>query len=182
MQEAEQRFFTDEEAEQILQRASAISASSGTINYERLLLTAAELGISQEAVELAQEQIAADNRELGYTTEFLLHQRQQFFANLTSYLFVNGFLVLTNIAAKQTWSIFPIVIWGVFLALHALAAFKTSGLLYKNAYSNWKGRKARSVTEVHTLAGEHEDPRRGQLLIGIHSIRRVQANKRQINS
>jgi hypothetical protein len=98
---ASNRFYDENEAEEILKRASSDPGSFGAVDHGRLLSMAAELGISPEAVERAEREMVR-----GQTSDLYQQQeaewRQQFEAKekasikqgWSSWLVVNFFLLI----------------------------------------------------------------------------------------
>ncbi len=89
MPNLEQKFYDEEDAEQILRLASSLSSPVGAMSRERLLATADELGISPEAVEEAERRINQSKGELLERAEFDRRIRRDFYGHLASYIVVN---------------------------------------------------------------------------------------------
>ena len=96
---SEQRHYDDQDAEEILKLASRESGSSG-MSHERLLQTAAELGISPEAVKRAEEQLVKqreaekiESEETVLRTQYELERKGKFWSDFLTYLGVNAGLV-----------------------------------------------------------------------------------------
>lgn len=174
MSDISQRFYDDEEAEEILRLASSMSPAGGTINRDRLMATAAELGISAEAVELAEKQLAGQKNEKAHRAEFDARQRKDFNSHLVSYLIVNVFLFFINVASglKEVWFFYPILGWGIGLAFHAVASLNKSSGMYQEAYERW--RASHYGTEGETDAVRRDSrvqdqfENDGQIYIGLH--------------
>lgn len=94
-----QRFYEEGDAEEILRMASRESVTGG-MSRDRLLETAAELGISPEAVQRAEEQLQkkreADritDEENALRKEFRQSRRRSFWNDFVSYIGTNAALV-----------------------------------------------------------------------------------------
>ena len=79
-----QRFYDEEEAEAILGLA-AQKSSTGGMSRECLLATAAEIGISAEAVEEAERTIQARKADQGLRAEYARHSRQELMGSCLLY-------------------------------------------------------------------------------------------------
>ena len=125
MAEFGQQFYEEDEAEQILRLAASLTSTTGAMSRERLLATAAELGISPEAVEMAEKQFATKKIEVADRAEFDSQQRREFYGHLVTYVIVNGFLVVVNLVtgAGYFWAMWPILGWGIGLAFHVVETF-----------------------------------------------------------
>src|ERR1044072_2788474 len=96
------RFYEEGEAEEILRRAlQQPDASNAPVDRSRLLSMAAELGISEEAINRAESQMAAerDSEIAAKRTDldriaFKRHRQRGFWNDASSYLGVNAFLIV----------------------------------------------------------------------------------------
>jgi len=143
------------------------------IDRERLLATAAELGITIEAVEQAEKQIVRQKREAMIGAEFDAIQRREFNTHLISYLIINIFLLGMNLATgiREVWFVYPLLGWGIGLAFHAVAALNRSSGMYQDSREKFVRSRSSQVSEENRelpeLARTSED--KTQLVIGIHT-------------
>jgi len=158
-----QRFYEDEEAEQILRMAASISSPVGQLSRERLLETAAELGISPEAVETAERQFHAEKSERDLEVQFQAHARSEFYAHLTTYLLVNAFLLFVNLRTSpgHPWVLWSLLGWGSGLAGHAVTVFFKGSRGYDDNFERWRLRH-----EGKAPLSSTKSPR--GLYVGIH--------------
>ncbi len=148
----EQRFYEEDEAEQILRLAASMTSPAGAMSHERLLATAEELGISPEAVESAQQEIASRRAEAAARAEFDLAQRREFFSHVGTFAFVCGMGVLgiLFLHLRIGWAVWPLGIWGISIASDIGATFFRNSNSYNEAFEKWsskRARKARSSAE-----------------------------------
>ncbi|WP_158409118.1 2TM domain-containing protein [Fimbriimonas ginsengisoli] len=146
--------YTDSEAEQILRLAA--NHSTGAIDKSRLLQMADELGLSHEAVQLAEQQVIAERTAIAERTEFDVQHRKAFFSHLTSYLVSCGGMVLFNLVTDHhiTWAIWPIIGWGIGIAFHIHETFAKGSEDYEEEFQKWRtkrglSRTTGSVTPAH---------------------------------
>jgi hypothetical protein len=137
-----QKFYDEEEAEAIL-RLAAQRSSFGGMSKERLLSTAAELGIAPEAVEEAERLVGQHRQDLQLRAEFDKKIRKEFLSHAISYVAVNGFLVVLNLATSphEFWAIWPIMSWGLALALHFATTYFKGSDDYDEEYEKWKAKR-----------------------------------------
>lgn len=136
-----QRFYEDDEAEQILNLAASMSSADGRMSHDRLLETAAELGISPEAVEAAEKQVTFQRLDKKMRAEFDGIQRKELGAHLVSYLLFNGFFIFLCLGHGYFWAIWPILGWGIGLASHASATLFRGSSFYQEKYESWKANR-----------------------------------------
>jgi hypothetical protein len=165
MSDAGQRFYEDDEAEQILNLAASMSSPAGQMTRERLMETAAELGITPEAVEEAEKQVMAEREDRRLRAEFDAHRRHEFYNHLSSYLIVNVIFVVMSVHAGF-WAIWPILGWGIGLAVHAQATFFKGGDCYREEFQAWKARHS----DQNGVVLEQATYRRTRpgMVVGIH--------------
>lgn len=147
MTESGQQFYEEDEAEQILRLAASLTSAAGSMSRERLFSTAAELGITPEAVEMAERQLAQQKTAKADRIEFDNLQRREFSGHLLSYTLVNGFLVAVNLMTSPGyfWAIWPILGWGLGLAFHFAGTFLTNSEGYQEEFEKWRAKKLRSA-------------------------------------
>src|SRR5579871_1706911 len=137
-----QKFYDDQEADQILRLASQKASTAG-ISRDRLLATAAELGISAEAVEEAERTMLRQREDARHRADFDKERRRDFYTHLFSWVIVNTFLVAIWMITDRSyfWPIWPMLGWGIGLAFHATATyFKGSGE-YEKDYEKWLAKR-----------------------------------------
>jgi ribosomal protein L7/L12 len=161
MAEFGQQFYDEEEAEQILRLAASLTSPAGAMTRERLLATAAELGITAEAVEMAERQIAKQREANADRAEFDLVQRREFYGHLLTYVLVNGFLVVVNLVTSSAyfWALWPILGWGLGLAFHFVETFCKNSESYQEEFEKWQAKRLRRAerrTPDHRVVGNSE--------------------------
>jgi hypothetical protein len=142
-----QRFYSEEEAESILLAASA--APQDGISRDSLLKTAAELGISLEALEEAERAVQTKRQEQDVRQEFERHVRREFFDHLVAYMVVNTFLVLMDLWTSQWtglhWAYFLILGWGIGLVFSANAALNKKSGAYTDEFEKWNRKRIKKA-------------------------------------
>lgn len=100
MPDSGQRFYDDEETNAILRLAAQEGSSTSGVDRNRLFDMAAELGISPEAVQRAEQKLeqqkqidAAADEESQLRADYQRKRRDEFWSNLGGFLGVNTMLV-----------------------------------------------------------------------------------------
>ncbi len=110
--------YSSEEVQQILREATMMQKSK-EISQEQLLEIAAEVGISAEILEKAEnawlEQQKASEKQAKRRKGFIRF-------HLIPYLAVSVFLVLLNLVTtpRYFWSVYPILGWGLGVTIDGL--------------------------------------------------------------
>ena len=107
--------YSTEKVQQILVQAMAQSQQE-KFSRSQLEDMAVELGISPEALTLAEQQCQESSPQ---TTPRSSPLRPAFSSQLKTYAVVNGFLLALNfsLAGTITWAIYPLLGWGAGLLL-----------------------------------------------------------------
>lgn len=125
----DQPTYSEQQAKEILAQAMALPEQQGDgDNFSRaqLLEMAAELGISNDALQVAerqwlhrQESSQQHESKEADMKAFLRERRQGYKEHLGIFLIVHIFLILLNIlTGGALWFLYSLVGWGMALALH----------------------------------------------------------------
>lgn len=146
MSESGQRFYDEGEAEKILQRAAVSMPMPGAMSRERLMQTAAELGISPEAVERAERDIARERDEQALRVRYQRNLRKEFFEHLATYLAVNlGSFFFFH---KASWIGWMAVFWGFGVVGEFWKTFFTGSDEYERRFQRWRRKQERRAQAV----------------------------------
>lgn len=148
---ADQRFYSEEEAEEILREASRLSRPGESVTTpERLAEMAAELGISQEALAEAETRVRQNRQEALLRTEFLSHRRQKVRSDALQWLSLSFLLFGINLFTNNfslhlsgLWSLWPIGFIGLFLAYDWLEGLALSPEDRERKFEKWKQKRER---------------------------------------
>lgn len=136
--------YSDGDMHEILKRAAAID---GNANLSRHVLeqTAAELGISPDALQRAEAEYQKELAQKSEVDAFLQARRAEFGQHLASYVLINAFLVGVwwFTGAKYPWFIWPLLGWGVGIASHWITSRSTSGDDFEREFRRWRKRRAK---------------------------------------
>jgi hypothetical protein len=136
--------YNQEEIQEILQIAIASQSLShndqGEMTQEQLWEIAVELGIDRNTItsvekDWQQKQLIQQKRN-----EFNAYRREEFQNKIIRFSIINLFLVAINLlgAHQLSWSLYIVLIWGLFLALNGWQTFETKGENYEKAFLNWE--------------------------------------------
>lgn len=112
---AERNYFDEKEAEEILRLASRKENPLGGISRNELERSAAELGISPEALREAELQIAEQRQEADDRKKFRQYQRGEILSDFGKFMAVGGFLIFLDLFkdGRLSWAFWPVGIWGM---------------------------------------------------------------------
>lgn len=145
---SEQRHYDDNEAEEILRIASRETGGGG-MSEERLLQTAAELGISPDAVRRAEEQVRlkresdrVQSEDVELRKQFEAERKGKFMTDFLSYIAVNAGLVgiWWMSGANYFWPAWVMLGWGIGVATDFLQTFFNRD---ETKFQRWKNRRHR---------------------------------------
>ncbi|MFN3362222.1 MAG: 2TM domain-containing protein [Pseudanabaenaceae cyanobacterium] len=143
--------YTELEVQQILQRALLRSQKTGEkLSRAQVEEIARELGVSPEDFALAEQEWQRERELQSDLTEFIQIARRQFRDGLVTYVVVNGVLLILNFLTARgiTWAIYPLLLWGVFVALDAWSVFVTDGAMFERRFQTWyKQRQQERLTK-----------------------------------
>ncbi|AFY45662.1 2TM domain-containing protein [Nostoc sp. PCC 7107] len=116
--------FRPEDVQQILQRAMA-DKQQEDFSEQQLQEMAAELGISFVSLQTAQQQWQQEKEIMKRRQTSNSHRLQKIKPHLISFLVVNLFLIVLNLVVSPGyfWAIYPLLGWGLGLALHAASVY-----------------------------------------------------------
>lgn len=151
-----QRFYSEDEAEEILRVAASKAAPVGRMDRDRLMQAAAELGITPEAVLEAEMQVAQQREEEAERAEFDAHQRKEFLTHLTSYLTVNPVLIAINFftSGKLNWSLITAFFWGIALFFGFVSAYVKTSDSYQSDFRSWQKKRRRRAEKQAAMGGQ----------------------------
>lgn len=120
-----EKLYSKEEVDRILRRALEGSSSYGaSITESELLRIASELNIDPVQVRKAIIEDVAVNEFESAKSIWMKRKRRSFYEHLTAYVIVNSFLVgIDFMTPGISWSIFPILGWGIGLAFDFVESF-----------------------------------------------------------
>lgn len=123
--EEQLRIESEEDVQEILNLAIRKDSQGVGDLRKRMTEIARELGISEEALELAT---AEHLRESGIRKDlaaFQAHLRRGFFRHIVPYVLVNAMFMVMCLTStpRESWFVFPLLGWGIGVSMHAYRAY-----------------------------------------------------------
>lgn len=142
---AEHRHYSEEEAEEILRLATRKEATGG-IPRDRLVEMAAELGLSPDQVQRAEQEYLATRDEEVERKKFESHVLRKLWSHVATYVAVNAGLVGMDLVAdgRIDWAYWPLLGWGIGLACHIASVFWSSADDEAKTFREWKATHQRT--------------------------------------
>jgi hypothetical protein len=136
----QEKSYTPEEVQEILQLAIARSQDKEVLSKEQLQEIALELGIENRELEAAELDWRTNKLTNLQYRDFDLYRRRVLKQKAVKYLIVNTFLVVLNLISSGglSWSLYIIFLWGLGLALTIWKTFFLEGEEYQEAFKNWE--------------------------------------------
>ncbi|HTQ11942.1 MAG TPA: 2TM domain-containing protein [Fimbriimonadaceae bacterium] len=152
----ESRFYSEQEADQILRKAVENSVVTGAMTRDRLLATAAELGISEDAILRAEQELAAqrDDEERKRTEarelkEYRAYRWRKACSSLSGWVSTSILLIGFNLLTSHTisWAIWPVGIWGLVELGEVVQALMTPAT-HGERFERWRRKHRRAEPSV----------------------------------
>ena len=152
----ESRFYSEEEADQILRKAVENSVVTGAMTRERLLATAAELGISEDAILRAERELAERREEEEQKKaeaqdlkEYRAYRWRKAWSGLSGWVSTSILLLGFNYLTSHTitWAIWPVGIWGLVELGHVVEALM-SPTSRGEGFERWRRRRSRRAERL----------------------------------
>ncbi|MFS8868483.1 2TM domain-containing protein [Synechococcus sp. H65.1] len=139
--------YSQEDVQQILQRAIARQRRLGEFSRSQLEEMAAELGISPQELEEAEREWRAWQQLTNQHREFQRYRQRQFYQLLGRYAIVNSFLVSLDwlSGGGLSWSLFILMGWGLAVALKGWNTYQTEGERYEKEFQQWRRKRQRKT-------------------------------------
>lgn len=134
--------YSDQDMSEIIKRAAAID---GNANVDRQILerTASELGISNEALEQAEAEYRQGIATESEREQFIAHRMANFYGHLATYVVVNIFLSFLALRGSgHFWAIWPIMGWGIGIAIEFFNVRLTAGTGFDGEFARWRERRS----------------------------------------
>jgi hypothetical protein len=118
------RSYNDDEVRAIIDRALRTETSAGAssnLSHEQLVALGSEIGLSPETIERAARDVEESGKNTRLSRRVLERRRRWFINHAWAFAAVNSVLFAINFLTTpgQWWVLFPVVVWGLALLLHA---------------------------------------------------------------
>lgn len=150
---ARQRFRESDPVEEILRIAMQNQGDSESGLRQRLLASASELGISEEAVLAAQRQWEEQHQNQELLEEYRSHLKRELLTHAGIYLVINLILVLISriTSPHYFWAIWPILGWGIGFGCHTVVSMIQLSNPGGKEFEQWQLRREVNEDETDAL-------------------------------
>lgn len=144
---SESHLRDDHDVEQILKlavRGAGISDEEAL--RQRLAAAGHELGLTETQIAAAEQQYFREKEESEERREFHYKRRKEFLEHLWSYLIVNAGLLGFDFFrdGRLSWALWPLIMWGIGVAFHALNTYLTGTEEYEKEFTKWRRQRNRN--------------------------------------
>jgi len=160
---ARQQHREEDPVEEILRIAMRNQGGPDLALRQRLLASAAELGISEQAALEAEQQWQEQKHKEAELRDYKSHILRSLYLHLGVYAVVNTFLVLLNMLTSNgriDWAPYVIVSWGIAIGCHLVAALVQLKNPGGEEFDDWQKGKAPSRPPRVTIGMHIEGVRR----------------------
>lgn len=145
----EKQRYSEQDAEEILRLAVRKSHMVGPVSRETLVSSAAELGISEEAVAEAEREYALVATENAERERFDKQTKSEFKGHLATYLIVNAGLLCIDFFSdgKLEWAYWSIIGWGMGVLFHAWSSLAKDSEDYEEEFQKWRAKRTGALPQ-----------------------------------
>lgn len=131
--------YHQEDIQQILQIAITRQAYQGEFSREQLVEIAAELEISPECLQVAEQEWLAQQADSQKRQEFSRYRRRKLHRRVGNYIIINTSFVLLSLLSGGSfaWLLYISLLWGLFLGLNVWNNYQSQGEEYERAFQAW---------------------------------------------
>jgi DNA-binding transcriptional MerR regulator len=134
-----QRIYSQEAVQQILNIAIAQHAYEGEFSRAQLLEIADDLAIPTAIIHQAEKAWMASNNETQKREAFNQHRYAELKRKIGRFTIVNAVLISINLLMDFgfPWSLYILLLWSLPLGLKAWNVLMVKGDAYEKAFQNW---------------------------------------------
>ena len=144
--------YSEEQVDQILRYALAKRTNGQNLTKQQIYEIASDMGVSEADFLVAIQEWQSQQSVRKERVEFDKYKKKSFQSNLLKYVIVNSFLVALNLFTSGSigWAIYPLLFWGLALALDAWVTYQTDSEEYEKQFQKWlqKQRRAQLTTQI----------------------------------
>lgn len=135
--------YQHEDIQEILHIAIARQTDPGEFSHEELVDIAAELGISEDCLQSAEQEWHEQQFLHQKYRTFNLYRQQLLQHKAGKYAIINGFLIVIDFLGGHTvsWSLYPLLFSGLWVSLDAWKVFLLKGEAYEQAFLRWERKR-----------------------------------------
>ena len=135
--------YQQEEAQQILQLAFSRQTERGELSREQLLEIAAELGISADCIQAAEQEWRECQHIQQQYQAFDSERQQRLVHRLGKYGIINVFILALDglMGGTLSWSLYLLLICGLWGSLETWKVYQLKGEAYEQAFQSWERKR-----------------------------------------
>ncbi len=139
-------YYTEEQVQQILHKAIARKSQGQDLSRNQVREIAAELGISDADFAIAEQDWLNQSLQDRERVDYDVYRKKKFRDHLLKYALVNAFLIGINLltSGSVSWAVYPLLGWGLAVALDAWATYQTDSQEYEKQFQQWLRQQKRS--------------------------------------
>jgi len=137
--------YSEEQVDQILRYALAKRTNGQNLTKQQIYEIASDMGVSEADFLAAVQEWQSQQSVRKEQVEFDKYKKKSFQSNLLKYAIVNAFLVALNLftSGQIGWAIYPLVFWGLGVALDAWVTYQTDSEEYEKQFQKWMQKQKR---------------------------------------
>ncbi|MCA6503310.1 MAG: 2TM domain-containing protein [Pseudanabaena sp.] len=144
--------YSEEQVDQILRYALAKRTNGQNLTKQQIYEIASDMGVSEADFLVAIQEWQSQQSVRKERVEFDKYKKKSFQSNLLKYVIVNSFLVALNLFTSGSigWAIYPLLFWGLAVALDAWVTYQTDSEEYEKQFQKWmqKQRRDQLTTQI----------------------------------
>lgn len=144
--------YSEEQVDQILRYALAKRTNGQNLTKQQIYEIASDMGVSEADFLVAIQEWQSQQAVHKERVEFDKFKKKSLQSNLLKYVIVNSFLVALNLFTSGSigWAIYPLLFWGLALALDAWVTYQIDSEEYEKQFQKWlqKQRRAQLTTQI----------------------------------
>ncbi|MFN6067057.1 MAG: 2TM domain-containing protein, partial [Pseudanabaena sp.] len=137
--------YSEEQVDQILRYALAKRTNGQNLTKQQIYEIASDMGVSEADFLVAIQEWQSQQSVRKERVEFDKYKKKSFQSNLLKYVIVNSFLVALNLFTSGSigWAIYPLLFWGLAVALDAWVTYQTDSEEYEKQFQKWMQKQRR---------------------------------------
>ncbi len=137
--------YSEEQVDQILRYALAKRTNGQNLTKQQVYEIASDMGVSEADFLTAVQEWQSTQAVRKELLEFDKYKKKSFQSNVLKYAIVNSFLVALNLvtSGKIGWAVYPLLFWGLGVALDAWVTYQTESDEYEKQFHKWLRKQKR---------------------------------------
>ncbi len=137
--------YSEEQVDQILRYALAKRTNGQNLTKQQIYEIASDMGVSEADFLAAVQEWQSTQAVRKEQVEFDKYKKKSFKSNVLKFAIVNSFLVALNLltSGRIGWAIYPLIFWGLAVALDAWVTYQTDSEEYEKQFQKWMQKQKR---------------------------------------